>query len=736
VVVPANTREEIEKEARMIISQELLRETEERYEQREEPREENVQKIEAGKVLEANSLRLVQKRLERLAHAEVPAGLSAEAVATTLPGAQPDSTDTFGIALERIIGKSDLIGVHYLDLGMIVSRSVGRIQVRTSTGQLQGYGTGFMVSPRLLLTNNHVLGSAGEASNSWVEFNYQDDTEGRLLSPVIFDLEPETFFLTDGHLDYSLVAVSDNAHDGGILQFGWNRLIEEQGKAIVGEYVNVVQHPNGEPKQLALRENQIVDELEDFLHYQTDTAPGSSGSPVFNDQWEVVALHHSGVPRKDEQDRILTREGIPWTRDMGEHRIDWVANEGARISRIVRHVKQQNLTADIQRRLRNEMFDAEPSQPLPNVRGPEESVLRPAIVENSQSPSLDGDGSAVWTLPLQVSVRLGQPSAPSANVSDLPVTPPPDLTSSATNTSIGVEPSSDRGEIPDDSQELREALSELEEARSRTYYDEQGDHRDREAYYEGLSESLDENHLFERLSELLRQTHSNQPRYQPSKYVYPWVDLHPNLKLQSVYSGREFSAEELIREDFRIDRERTARLQELFSTESALGAERVSQELAALEESLPYNCEHVVPQSWFGEREPMRGDLHHLFACESGCNSFRSNIPYFDFADFEEVVREACGKREANKFEPTSGKGAVARATLYFLLRYPGEINRTSQEYELDRLETLLSWHQSNPVTDYERHRNMAIFEQQGNRNPLIDFPEWEPKIEFRLGLG
>ena len=719
----------------MIISQEIIGETEKRFKEREEPREENVQKIEAGKVLEANSVQLVQKRLERLAHAEVPAGLSAEAVAATVPGVQPESTDTFGVALERIIGKSDLIGVNYLDLGMAVSRSVGRIQIRTSTGQLQGYGTGFMVSPRLLLTNNHVLRSAGEASHSWVEFNYQNDTEGRLLTSVIFDLEPETFFLTDEHLDYSLVAVSDNASDGGILQFGWNRLIEEQGKAIVGEYVNVVQHPNGEPKQLALRENQIVDELEDFLHYQTDTAPGSSGSPVFNDQWEAVALHHSGVPRRDEQGRILTREGTPWTPDMGEHRIHWVANEGARISRIVRHVKQQNLTPDIQRRLRNEMFDAEPSPSLPNVRRPEEPVLRPAIVENSPSPSHDGDGSAVWTLPLQVSVRLGQPSVPPANVPD-PLVTPPDLTGGATNTSIGVEPSGDRGEMPEDSQELREALSELAEAGSRTYYDEQKDHRDREDYYEGLAESWDENDLFVRLSGLLRQTHANQPRYQPSKYVYPWVDLHPNLKLQSVYSGREFSAEELIREDFRVDRERTARLEELFSAESALGAERITQEIDALEESLPYNCEHVVPQSWFDAREPMRGDLHHLFACESGCNSFRSNIPYFDFADFEEVVREACGKREENKFEPTSGKGAVARATLYFLLRYPGEINRTSQEYELDRLKMLLGWHQSNPVTDYERHRNMAIFEQQGNRNPLIDFPEWEPKIEFHLGLG
>ena len=76
----------------------------------------------------------------------------------------------------------------------------------------------------------------------------------------------------------------------------------------------------------------------------------------------------------------------------------------------------------------------------------------------------------------------------------------------------------------------------------------------------------------------------------------------------------------------------------------------------------------------------MRGDLHHLFTCESGCNSFRGNTPYCDFVDFEEAVRDACGKRETGGhvrligFEPEQGKGEVARATFYFLLRYPGEI--------------------------------------------------------------
>lgn len=132
----------------------------------------------------------------------------------------------------------------------------------------------------------------------------------------------------------------------------------------------------------------------------------------------------------------------------------------------------------------------------------------------------------------------------------------------------------------------------------------------------------------------------------------------------------------------------------------------------------------------------MRGDLHHLFTCETECNSFRGNIPYFDFTDFEEVIRTDCGKRQGKSFEPSSGKGLVARATLYFLLRYPGEINDTANEFTEDRISILLDWHTSDPVTKYEKHRNMAIFAKQGNRNPLIDHPEWAAAIAFSPGLG
>jgi endonuclease I len=112
--------------------------------------------------------------------------------------------------------------------------------------------------------------------------------------------------------------------------------------------------------------------------------------------------------------------------------------------------------------------------------------------------------------------------------------------------------------------------------------------------------------------------------------------------------------------------------------------------------------------------------------CESGCNSFRGNIPYGDFPDFEEAVRDDCGKREEGRFEPSLGKGAVARATLYFFVRYPGTIDG---RYDARRLRIPLSWHAAKPMDEWERHRNAVASELQGNRNPFIDFPDLAVKL-------
>lgn len=47
----------------------------------------------------------------------------------------------------------------------------------------------------------------------------------------------------------------------------------------------------------------------------------------------------------------------------------------------------------------------------------------------------------------------------------------------------------------------------------------------------------------------------------------------------------------------------------------------------------PINCEHTVPQSFFGSVEPMKSDIHHLFPTYKNWNSTRSNYPLTDIDD-------------------------------------------------------------------------------------------------------
>ena len=229
-----------------------------------------------------------------------------------------------GAILERIVGTEDFVAVRYLQRGVVAGRAVARVSIRDRLDRVVGYGTGALVSPELLLTNHHVLPDAEVAARSVVEFDYEDGLDGRPLTPAQFGLDPQRLFLADDDLDYALVAV--RATPGDLARFGCNRLIEAQGKAIVGDFVTIIQHPGGERKQVALRDNRIVDVLDDHLHYAADTEPGSSGSLVFNDQWEVVALHHASVPTPDGS-------------ELGDY-----VNEGIRASRLAAHVRARPLS--------------------------------------------------------------------------------------------------------------------------------------------------------------------------------------------------------------------------------------------------------------------------------------------------------------------------------------------------------------------------------------------------------
>jgi endonuclease G, mitochondrial len=271
-----------------------------------------------GGLARGDNPRRVAARIDRLGqhYPDVPK-IDADALAAGEPEAVAVAEDV----LERILVTDDLLGVGYLEGGIAASRAVARVVIRDERDRVVGFGTGSMVSPQLLLTNHHVLGNVAVASHARVQFDFQDGFDGQAVPVTEFGLDPDRFFLADKALDFALVAV--RATPAALSRFGHNKLMGAEGKAIAGDFVTIIQHPGGEKKQIALRENRIVDVLDQFLHYETDTEPGSSGSPVFNDQWEVVALHHAAVPAPDHD-------------ELG----GWV-NEGLRVSRLLAFLRGQ-----------------------------------------------------------------------------------------------------------------------------------------------------------------------------------------------------------------------------------------------------------------------------------------------------------------------------------------------------------------------------------------------------------
>ncbi|PQD95722.1 endonuclease I [Pradoshia eiseniae] len=259
------------------------------------------------------------------------------------------------------------------------------------------------------------------------------------------------------------------------------------------------------------------------------------------------------------------------------------------------------------------------------------------------------------------------------------------------------------------------------------YYDETPDNQLKTAYYQNISFDATNDELLGNIKHLVANTHKNQlPYSQSKKELHSRVDLHEDGKARSIYSGKSLERDYLIAQDLFYEAAVRKELTK-YDTLRAVNAQTMTP-LDSILAALSLNVEHVIPQSWFDKASPMVGDLHHLFTCEMNCNSFRSNIPYYDFEDYnpsaaKEMIRNDCGKRDGEeRFEPQNGKGAVARATMYFLIRYPDKLPK--ERIRLIDMAMLYKWHQENPVTVYEKRRNWLIHQLQGNRNPFIDYPD------------
>ena len=161
-----------------------------------------------------------------------------------------------------------------------------------------------------------------------------------------------------------------------------------------------------------------------------------------------------------------------------------------------------------------------------------------------------------------------------------------------------------------------------------------------------------------------------------------------------------------------------------------------------------YNREHLIPQSSFGSRSPMQSDIHHVVPSDGRVNGYRGSYPFgnvntpsWTSLNGSKRGTSAMSGYNGTVFEPIDEfKGDIARAVLYFAVRYEETVNgytsfdmfngTNDEVFYPWAIAVLLDWHYNvDPVDQRERNRNVAAYAFQNNANPFVDHPEYASMI-------
>jgi V8-like Glu-specific endopeptidase len=182
---------------------------------------------------------------------------------------------------EKIIGENTLRDVRLLELALVAAQAVVRIRNDA------GLGSGFLAGPGLVMTNNHVIATPQRAAQSAFTFNYQLDLQQNPAPTHTSRALPDGLFYTNPDLDVTVVEIEEMPPAAAPLTLARLRTQRDQR-------VNIIQHPGGHYKKISMQNNFVAYADGRHLQYLTSTEPGSSGSPVLNDDFLVIGIHHSG----------------------------------------------------------------------------------------------------------------------------------------------------------------------------------------------------------------------------------------------------------------------------------------------------------------------------------------------------------------------------------------------------------------------------------------------------------
>jgi hypothetical protein len=278
---------------------------------------------------------------------------------------RPDKEDIVALAQQLGVAPFGLPKEPELEAMIVQSNAaLDILQWRTRLGWIEGQvcrveiagqpaGTGFLLGKGVVMTNYHVvepvikktvgLGSAdillrfdykrledGVELNKGKEYRLVTAGDAWLLdqspySQIDLKSDPKPGLPGAEELDYALLRVDGSPGDEAMGEKpyslaparGWLQASSQPCGFASGTPLFIVQHPKGAPLKLALDTNAVIglNGNGTRVRYHTNTDKGSSGSPVFDQNWNLVALHHSGDP-----DSLLPtyNEGIPIQRIVGQ----------------------------------------------------------------------------------------------------------------------------------------------------------------------------------------------------------------------------------------------------------------------------------------------------------------------------------------------------------------------------------------------------------------------------------
>jgi endonuclease G len=195
------------------------------------------------------------------------------------------SEDPIDLRKELISGVVDFQHPWFLRLGWERSRTVGMIP---------NAGTAFLIGKNVMMTNWHIFRRVDWALGKEVIFEYEQDSDGLIRATTKAKIRPDLLFFSDEELDFAIFKVEgEPGLSRGFLD------VSTEGRIATDTRVNIVQHPNAELKKIAIRNNGLKHFDDSVLQYWTDTEHGSSGSPLFNDNWEFIGLHYMNDESND-----------------------------------------------------------------------------------------------------------------------------------------------------------------------------------------------------------------------------------------------------------------------------------------------------------------------------------------------------------------------------------------------------------------------------------------------------